>query len=59
MDSLGGEASGSVAWLVGTLMVTAGAAVGVLLTRVERVRIQPPADPDPAHNRRRSDRAPA
>jgi hypothetical protein len=59
MDPLGGEVSGNVAWLVGSLMVVSGAAVGVLLSRVERVRIQPPAEPDPTHDRRRSDRAPA
>jgi hypothetical protein len=47
-----------VAWLVGTLMVGTAATMGYLLTRVERVRIQPPQALEPVPQRRRSDGAP-
>jgi hypothetical protein len=50
-----------VAWLVGSLMAIAAATMGVLLSRIERVRIQtaPAPEPDPAHNRRHGDRSAA
>lgn len=50
-----------MAWLVGSLMAMAAASMAFLLSRVERVRIQPPtpAEPNPAHNRRHGDRTAA